>query len=299
MSHVARPVSGIHQEAFVFVVPTGTERGDAADPCEPAEPPELCETAIVADYFRIKPWVDRGFTAMLLIASLPMMGLTALAILICDGRPLLYRQVRVGKDGRPFKIFKFRTMCQNAETKTGPVWSNQDDRRVTRLGRWLRCSHLDELPQLLNVVRGEMNLIGPRPERPEFVEQLASQIPGYRQRLAVRPGITGFAQLNLGYDSCLSDVARKVEHDLAYIGTATALVDTKLLVATVPHVLAKIVRHRRQMRRRSRRRQRPIGIESVANPEAGVRRRRDGVHLGSAFGPRSTSDPTAEPIVND
>ena len=189
----------------------------------------------------VKSAVDRMITAILMVVALPLMLLVGLAILILDGRPIFYRQTRVGKNGRAFRIWKFRTMCRNAENATGAVWSSATDPRVTPLGRWLRCSHLDELPQFFNVLAGDMNLIGPRPERPEFVRELARKLPCYRERLKVRPGITGLAQLHLGYDQSLADVQRKVMLDLEYIRTMSAIQDAKILATTIPHIARQLI----------------------------------------------------------
>lgn len=239
MSNLIQPFAGSHVETFV-VGPSAATVIEIQGIDLPSPTPE--RPLVASRYFHVKPWVDRLVTCVLLVPATPLMLVTAAAIMILDGRPILYRQTRVGKDGRHFKILKFRTMLRNAESRTGPVWSNDQDRRITPLGHWLRRSHLDELPQLLNVIRGEMNLIGPRPERPEFVEQLVEQLPDYRQRLTVRPGITGLAQLRLGYDRSISDVARKVEVDLTYIRTATATSDGKLLIDTVPYIVKKLLR---------------------------------------------------------
>jgi len=132
-----------------------------------------------ARYFEVKFAVDRVITAVLMVVALPLMLLIGLTILILDGRPVFYRQTRVGRNRRTFRIWKFRTMCRNAESDTGAVWSGAADPRVTVLGHWLRCSHLDELPQFFNVLIGDMNLIGPRPERPEIVRDLALELPNY------------------------------------------------------------------------------------------------------------------------
>ncbi len=205
----------------------------------PNRQPQNERDAEPASYFRIKSAVDRSITAVLMLCALPLMLIVALAILVCDGRPVFFRQIRVGKNGRLFRIWKFRTMQRNAEQRTGAIWSSVTDPRVTRLGRWLRCSHLDELPQFLNVLGGDMNLVGPRPERPEIVPQLANKLPDYLKRTQVRPGITGQAQLRLGYDQSVADIPRKVACDLQYIRTAGFLQDVALLASTLPHIARK------------------------------------------------------------
>ncbi len=198
----------------------------------------LVETA--SSYFRIKAVVDRLITVALMAPALPLMLFISLAILLLDGRPIFYRQLRVGKDGCDFWIWKFRTMRRNAEMLTGAVWSNHADARVTPLGRWLRCSHLDELPQFLNILAGDMSLIGPRPERPEFALELARELPDYMKRTSVRPGITGLAQLKLGYDHSVADVRKKLKLDLRYIRTATFSDDVWLLVCTLPYIAKQL-----------------------------------------------------------
>jgi lipopolysaccharide/colanic/teichoic acid biosynthesis glycosyltransferase len=208
---------------------------DAADPAPPA--PSRC-----ARYFAVKSVVDPVLTALLMLVALPLMAVVSLAIILCDGRPVFYRQTRVGKNGRVFRIWKFRTMCRHAESVTGAVWSSDCDPRVTALGRWLRCSHLDELPQFFNVLAGDMNLIGPRPERPEFVRELLAELPRYADRLGVRPGITGLAQLRFGYDQSLADVRRKTLLDSRYVRTASLLLDMQILLFTIPYVARQVCR---------------------------------------------------------
>jgi lipopolysaccharide/colanic/teichoic acid biosynthesis glycosyltransferase len=146
--------------------------------------------------------------------------------------PALYRQVRVGKGGRPFTLFKLRTMKHNAEAETGPVWSTENDCRITPVGKLLRSTHIDEFPQLFNVALGQMSLVGPRPERPEFVAKLDWEIPYYRERLKVAPGITGLAQLRLPPDATLDCVRRKVVHDVYYVRHVSPFLDAKLLCLT-------------------------------------------------------------------
>jgi lipopolysaccharide/colanic/teichoic acid biosynthesis glycosyltransferase len=209
---------------------------------QPIDPTQL-RAIECAPYFAVKTVVDRTLTALLMIVALPLMFVIAMAILLVDGWPIFYRQTRVGKNGRIFRIWKFRTMCRNAERATGAVWSSASDPRVTALGRWLRCSHLDELPQFFNVLIGDMNLIGPRPERPEFVRELISELPRYAERLNVRPGITGLAQLRFGYDQSLADVKRKALLDSVYVQAASLPLDSKILVLTLPYIIRQVLRN--------------------------------------------------------
>jgi lipopolysaccharide/colanic/teichoic acid biosynthesis glycosyltransferase len=185
-------------------------------------------------FFRAKEALDRAWGLLLLVPALPVIGLLIVVIRLSSRGPGIYHQVRVGKGGKIFTMYKLRSMRSDAEAKSGPTWSASGaDPRVTRLGFWLRRLHLDELPQLLNVVRGEMALVGPRPERPEFVKVLAEQIPGYRDRLAVLPGITGLAQINLPPDSDLDSVRRKQVVDLDYIQSAGFWLDARILFCTL------------------------------------------------------------------
>ena len=185
-----------------------------------------------APYFRWKGVIGRTLAAVLLIPGLPMIGLLVLVVRLTSRGPGIHRQTRVGKDGRTFTMYKIRTMRQNAEASTGAVWAPPDDKRVTPAGRVLRKLHLDELPQLINVLKGDMFLIGPRPEQPEFVHVLAKKIPDYPNRLAVRPGITGLAQINLPPDTGLESVKRKVALDLEYITRARPDLDIRVLLFT-------------------------------------------------------------------
>lgn len=181
----------------------------------------------------IKRSLDVVSTTLSLVIFAPLMGIVALAVKLDSKGPALYSQVRVGKNGKFFKIYKFRTMKNNAEKESGPVWAQQNDPRITRLGKFLRTSHLDELPQLINVLKGEMSLVGPRPERPMFVEELKKVIPHYEQRLSAKPGITGLAQINRTYDETLQDVKQKVRYDRFYIKKMCPFLDVKVLVLTV------------------------------------------------------------------
>jgi lipopolysaccharide/colanic/teichoic acid biosynthesis glycosyltransferase len=162
----------------------------------------------------------------------------AAAVRLSTPGPALYAQERMGYGRRSFRLFKFRTMYVDAEERTGPVWSWAGDPRVTPLGRVLRATHLDELPQLWNVLRGQMSLVGPRPERAHFVEKIEAAIPGYAERFDVLPGITGWGQLRSGYDSTMQTVRRKTRYDRIYVRRACALLDARILLETFLRVSA-------------------------------------------------------------
>jgi lipopolysaccharide/colanic/teichoic acid biosynthesis glycosyltransferase len=151
--------------------------------------------------------------------------------------PILYRQTRVGFNGVPFTVFKFRSMRTDAESGTGAVWAQRNDPRVTSIGGFLRKMRLDEIPQLFNVLRGEMSLVGPRPERPEFVRELSERIPYYRQRHCVRPGITGWAQISHKYGDTLEDTMVKLEYDLYYIKNLSQSLDIYIVFHTLKTML--------------------------------------------------------------
>ena len=154
-----------------------------------------------------------------------------------SGGPVLYRQKRVGMDEVPFTLYKFRSMRVDAEDGTGAVWASRDDPRVTRVGRIIRKIRFDELPQLFNVLKREMSIVGPRPERPEFVKTLAERIPYYRQRHAIRPGITGWAQINHRYADTVEDAITKLEYDLYYIKNMSWSLDSYIIFHTVKAML--------------------------------------------------------------
>jgi len=175
--------------------------------------------------------------AVAIVVALPLMLLTALAVRLSSAGPILYRQKRVGMDEVPFTLYKFRSMRTDAELGTGAVWAVKDDPRVTRVGRIIRKIRFDELPQLFNVLKGEMSIVGPRPERPEFVKTLAERIPFYRQRHAVRPGITGWAQINYKYGDTLEDSVTKLEYDLYYIKNMSWPLDSYIIFHTVKAML--------------------------------------------------------------
>src|SRR5262249_8666988 len=172
-----------------------------------------------------------------LVIGLPFMLLTALAVKLSSPGPVLYRQTRVGLDGVVFTLYKFRSMCADAEAGTGAVWAQKDDPRVTGVGRVIRRIRFDELPQLFNVLKGEMAMVGPRPERPEFVKALSEQVPYYRQRHCVRPGITGWAQVNYKYGDTLEDTITKLEYDLYYIKNMSMALDNYIIFHTVKAML--------------------------------------------------------------
>jgi len=173
-----------------------------------------------------------GVAAAILFA--PVMIVCAVLIKVSDPTgPVLYRQVRVGLDGRLFTIYKLRTMYVDAEARGGAQWAGQNDPRVIPACRWMRSSHVDELPQLFNILKGEMSLVGPRPERPEMFEELTRYLPRYEERLAVKPGLTGLAQIYNGYDTDMESVRRKLEYDLQYIQNMNLGLEVKLIFATV------------------------------------------------------------------
>jgi sugar transferase (PEP-CTERM system associated) len=179
---------------------------------------------------------DLAASFLLLLLTWPIMLLVAFAILIDDGRPVLYRQARVGMLGASFQLLKFRSMRKDAE-QTGAVWAQKNDGRVTRVGGLIRRLRLDELPQLFNVIRGDMRFIGPRPERPEFVNELAQKIPYYHERHCVKPGLTGWAQLCYPYGSSEKDALEKLQFDLYYVKNQSLIFDLMILLQTVEVVL--------------------------------------------------------------
>jgi len=181
---------------------------------------------------RIKRLVDIVFGGALLIILSPLTLLTALLVKLDSPGPILYVQTRTGQGGAPFRLIKFRSMDRQAEAN-GPQWAAEDDDRVTRVGRWLRACRLDEVPQLINVLAGEMSLVGPRPERPEFVASLAQRLPYYQLRHLVRPGLTGWAQINFGYAKSVEDALTKLEYELYYVKNMSLLFDLKIILKTI------------------------------------------------------------------
>ena len=179
--------------------------------------------------------VALGLVGMLI--TLPIMALVALVVKFSSPGPILLRQTRVGLHGRHFTLYKFRSMYADAEARTGAVWATKDDPRITPAGRWLRKLRLDELPQFFNVVRGHMSIVGPRPERPEFSAMLEEKIPFYRQRLWVKPGITGWAQINHKYGDTIEDSLTKLEYDLYYIKNLAPALDAYIIFHTLKVML--------------------------------------------------------------
>jgi exopolysaccharide biosynthesis polyprenyl glycosylphosphotransferase len=181
----------------------------------------------------LKRLFDLAVSAVILIVGFPIWALIGLAVQFTSPGPMIYSQTRVGEKGRTFTMLKYRTMKVDAEQDTGPVWASHDDPRYTGLGKWLRKWRLDEIPQLINVFKGDMSLVGPRPERPYFVEKLAREIPLYNRRHRVKPGITGWAQVKWKYDTSLDDVRQKVKYDLFYIENMSLQRDLQILFRTV------------------------------------------------------------------
>jgi lipopolysaccharide/colanic/teichoic acid biosynthesis glycosyltransferase len=221
----------------------------------PTTPPQLEET-LITRYRRLAHdapgrrrkdralrALDVSFSAFFLLVSLPLSLLIAALVLVTSGPPLFYRGERVGKGGRVFTMLKFRTLRRGAEERLGPYLGDELVRRTREeyapLGRWLRATQLDEIPQFLNVLRGDMSLVGPRPIRPIFFQELATDIPAYWQRLVVRPGLTGFAQVRRGYETSM---AEKLAHDLEWIADRSVRLYLRTLVATAWRVLRQSLR---------------------------------------------------------
>jgi lipopolysaccharide/colanic/teichoic acid biosynthesis glycosyltransferase len=213
---------------------------------------EADDLAEVAPYHARKRAIDIALASTASLLLLPLAAIVAVAVRLDSRGPVLYAQERVGLDrrrgngptpirgnrrkrqgfGKPFTIYKFRSMVTDAERHTGAVWAQEKDPRCTRVGAFLRRSHLDEIPQLINVLRGEMSMIGPRPERPQLFGNLVAQIPQYALRCRTLPGITGIAQVKNGYDDSLQSAARKVQYDLYYIRRASPWMDLRILMGT-------------------------------------------------------------------
>jgi sugar transferase (PEP-CTERM system associated) len=185
----------------------------------------------------VKRMLDLSLSILGVALSAPLMALTAIAIRLDSAGPIVYSQARVGENGRVFNVYKFRSMRTDAERGGTPIWARDKDERVTRVGRFIRRTRLDELPQFWNVLRGDMSFVGPRPERPFFVEQLARQIPFYVQRHAVKPGLTGWAQVKYQYGSSIEDAMEKLRYDLYYIKHLSIVFDLTIVLDTVKVIL--------------------------------------------------------------
>ncbi|MBV8774973.1 MAG: exopolysaccharide biosynthesis polyprenyl glycosylphosphotransferase [Deltaproteobacteria bacterium] len=182
---------------------------------------------------------DLSIACTLILFTSPFLAIFALAVKLDSRGPVFYRQERVGLGGRRFMLMKFRSMVRDAEPDGQPVWAAERDIRITRIGRFLRCTRLDELPQLFNVLSGDMSMVGPRPERPYFVDQLDKIIPKFSQRLTINPGITGWAQVNHPYSASIDDARKKLSYDLYYIENRSAVLDLIILLFTVRVIIAQ------------------------------------------------------------
>jgi exopolysaccharide biosynthesis polyprenyl glycosylphosphotransferase len=199
----------------------------------PADPDARISPVIAA----LRRGADIAISLALMVLTLPIMALAAIAVRLDSPGPVLYRQERVGQHGRVFTLMKFRSMRADAEACGTPRWAQENDPRITRVGHFIRLTRIDELPQLINVLRGEMSFIGPRPERPQFVAELAAQIPHYDRRACVKPGITGWAQVCYPYGASVEDARNKLAYDLYYIKHRSLLLDLLILLMTVRVIL--------------------------------------------------------------
>jgi len=181
--------------------------------------------------------MDIALSLGLIVFSIPITIISALIVKLESKGPIFYKQERMGLNGKIFKIYKFRSMVSDAEKISGPVWSTKDDPRITRFGKFIRKVRIDEIPQMLNILKGDMSFVGPRPERPFFVEKLSNEIPLYKRRLKVRPGVTGWAQVKHKYDENIEDVKMKTRYDLFYIENMSLRMDFKIIFRTVFVVL--------------------------------------------------------------
>lgn len=182
---------------------------------------------------KVKRTLDILFSLLVLIITFPVTFVTAILIKVESKGDIIFKQKRTGQNGKDFNVYKFRSMVQDAEIKSGPVWSTKDDPRITKIGKFIRKVRIDEIPQMFNILKGEMSLVGPRPERPFFVDKLAKEIPLYRRRLKVRPGVTGWAQVKHKYDESIEDVHTKLRYDLFYIENMSLRMDFKILFRTI------------------------------------------------------------------
>lgn len=189
-------------------------------------------------YLSLKYSVDKFFAAILLLLLWPVMAIVAIVVKLSSKGSVIFKQERLTDNGRIFTMYKFRSMTSCAETNSGAVWASQNDVRVTTVGKFIRKTRLDELPQLVNVLRGEMSLIGPRPERPEISEELMDSLPNFHYRLQQRAGITGLAQVKNGYAACKESYEKKVELDKFYVENCSARLDLQIALQTVAVVVS-------------------------------------------------------------
>ena len=195
---------------------------------------EITRSTVPRYYAAAKRGIDFIGALFLLIITSPILILASIAIVVTDGFPLVFSQERSGKNLKPFSVYKLRTMTKDAEKLTGPVLAEEDDPRITRVGRFLRKTRIDELPQIFNILSGEMSFVGPRPERPFFVEQFVTEIPGYRERFSIKPGVTGLAQVSGGY---ATTPERKLKYDLIYMYHQNLAMDVQIVAETLRVVL--------------------------------------------------------------
>ena len=190
-----------------------------------------------SETFDLKRVVDVLAAGCLLVFGFPLCLLVGLVITLEDGWPVLFRQTRVGRAGAPFTLYKLRSMRRDAEADSGPQWAAINDARITRVGRWIRALRIDEIPQAWNVLRGDMSFVGPRPEQVEFVRLLGELIPGYEQRHRIRPGITGWAQVNQPHSGTVEEARLKHAYDLQYLERRSLRLDAQILLRTATIIL--------------------------------------------------------------
>ena len=230
--------------------------------------------------------VGRVVALILFIAVLPVIVLAVVLVRLTSRGPVFYRQVRMGLRGKAFHIYKIRTMIADAEARTGPVWASENDPRVTPVGRLLRKLNWDELPQLINIVKGDMAFVGPRPERPEIAQRIIADIPEYAHRTFVKPGVTGLAQINLPADSDFESVRKKLHLDLEYIQQAGLSLDSRIIFSTIPRLVGFRTSRVTRFFRVYRRPRLPIWESHEANSSARRRRAHRTKRKGRAVLPR-------------
>jgi len=226
----------------------GLLRKPRRDSTDTAPPIKVAPTTLQRCYAPLRRVGDFTAALTLLVITGPIMALVAILVRLTSRGPAFYSQARTGRGGRMFTIYKIRTMVDNCESLTGPRWTMPGDPRITPIGWVLRRTHLDELPQLFNIIKGEMSLIGPRPERPEFVATLERLLPGYAARHRVLPGITGLAQVQLPPDTDIESVRNKLEYDLHFVRHGGPLLDLRIVLATALHICGMSFERLRKLR---------------------------------------------------